>query len=252
MATDHIGLQRDFASYLREPERLTPPAGLSERRLRIYEELFFNNVRGFLDATFPVCAEILGEGDWVTLAKRFWAEHRCHSPYFLEIPQEFLHWLGKDTHGLPLPDYFMELAHYEWMELSVDVAVVPEVFVEQGNLIDQIPVLAPAAEGFLYNYPVQAISAEAPEVEAQQTALIVYRDEEESVQFIQTNPFTLGLLPILKEQRMVGAEAVASLLKSQGMEINEQMLGFGLGILHQWREQGLIRGTRRLPDDSSE
>ena len=40
-------LQRQLTAHLRDPGS-PPPAGIEERRLKIYRELFYNNVEGFL------------------------------------------------------------------------------------------------------------------------------------------------------------------------------------------------------------
>jgi hypothetical protein len=85
--TDFRRLQFDFAAHLRDPARVPVPAGIEPRRMNIYRELFFNNVRDLLASTFPVCRAILGEEPWSGLVRRFYAGHKAHTPYFLELPR---------------------------------------------------------------------------------------------------------------------------------------------------------------------
>ena len=46
--------QDALAAHIRDPENVAAPAGVEERRLKIYRELFFNNVEGLLAGNFPV------------------------------------------------------------------------------------------------------------------------------------------------------------------------------------------------------
>ena len=245
MPSDFKQLQHQFAGHIRTRGEESAPAGIPEHRLKVYRELFFNNVKGFLDGTFPVCAEVLGEERWDFLADVFFRTHRCETPYFAEICQEFLGFLEQGYDGQEQdPDWLYELAHYEWLELAVDIAESeqPE-FDPEGDVIDGIPVLAPATEAFLYQYPVHAISTENANPEPEHTSIIVYRDAEEDVRFVHTNPITLALLSLLKEQPLTGRQAVHALLEAQGIEANEAAVNGGLGILQQWQQQGLVLGA---------
>ncbi|MCD8521569.1 MAG: putative DNA-binding domain-containing protein [Saccharospirillaceae bacterium] len=249
--TDHLKLQYEFAAHLRNPQQVSAPQAIDERRLDIYRGLFFNNLKGFLDTTFPVCAEVLGEERWQQLAREFFACYRSQSPYFLEIPREFLSFL--ETHYQPAdtdPAYFYELAHYEWLELALDIAEVdngtlaalqPALTPQQ--LADGIPLLT-LAEGFLYQYPVHEISLQNRQPVPKPTALIVYRAADDAVRFIETNPFTLQLLALLKEQTLSGYDAVCMLLQQAGMTAGDAAIDGGMTILQQWAAQGLIAGVK--------
>ena len=47
-------LQLAFAAHIRDPQNRPAPAGIEDRRMAIYRELFFNNVRDLLGRGFPV------------------------------------------------------------------------------------------------------------------------------------------------------------------------------------------------------
>lgn len=247
LTQQHLTQQRAFAAHIRDPQKVPVPAGIEARRMKIYSDLFFNNVKGFLDGTFPVCAEVIGESRWHDLARSFFARHRCQTPYFLEIPREFLSFLeqGADSSESD-PDYLYELAHYEWLELAVDVCQesVAERFDANASLAHSIPVLAAAAQAFVYQYPVHQISTGNVAPEKRQTALIVFRDRQDQVRFIETNLMTLQLQIILQQQELTGTQAVEQLLQQSGMAVTEVALQGGLTILEEWRQQGLILGGR--------
>ena len=47
-------LQYAFAAHIRDPEHRAAPAGIEDRRMGIYRELFYNNIEDFLATAFPV------------------------------------------------------------------------------------------------------------------------------------------------------------------------------------------------------
>ena len=77
--------QFTLARHLRDPAGHPPPPGIEERRVRVYRELFFNNIEGLLASGFPVIHEILGETKWKALVRAFYVDHRSQTPLFTEI-----------------------------------------------------------------------------------------------------------------------------------------------------------------------
>jgi hypothetical protein len=217
--------------------------------MAIYRDLFFKNIMGFLSGTFPVLAEILGEERWLEIGRDFFSRHASKSPYFLEISREFLSYLEDEYEPVKSdPDYMYELAHYELLELYVDVE--PEGYKveldQEVDVLSSLPVLSPVAEGFLYNYPVHQISLENSSPEPKQSALIIYRKCDDSVAFIESNPFTLQLFSLLKEQCLSGKELINTLLKQAGIEGNQVAYQGGIDTLKQWYELELIIGSKNL------
>ena len=124
MTPDFQSIQHSFTAYLRNPDTASPPDGIEPRRLKIYRDLFYNNVAGFLAQGFPVTHQILIEtGLWHDLAHEFFASHSCDSPYFADIPGEFVRYVSTvNTSTSPYPPYLAELAHYEWLEMVLDIS----------------------------------------------------------------------------------------------------------------------------------
>ena len=118
--------QFGLAAYIRDPENAAPPPGIEERRLAIYRDLFFNSLLGLLSGNFPVIRRILGDGPWRELVRDFYREFRCTTPLFPELPREFIQYLmhraEEDRGDAP---WLLELAHYEWAELALDLSEVP-------------------------------------------------------------------------------------------------------------------------------
>lgn len=244
-------VQRAFAEHIKNPNEVLRPKDVDDRHMAIYRDLFFSNVMGFLSGAFPVLSEIIGESRWSDIGRDFFIRHDNKTPYFLEISQEFLSYLEHEYQPKENdPAYLYELAHYEWLELFVDVEPEgPAIKVDiEGDVLSSKPVLSPVVEGFLYQYPVHQISLENSSPEPRQSALIVYRKRDDSVGFVESNSFTLQLLALLKEQtlterNLTGQALLNNLLRQSGLENNEAAYQGGVAILKQWQVLGIIIGT---------
>ena len=247
-----IQLQQTFANHIKNPDKVGRPQDVDDRHMRIYRDLFFNNVMGFLNSAFPVLAEIIGEQRWHQIGRDFFSRHHNKTPYFLQISAEFLSYLKHEYQGQASdPDYMYELAHYEWLELYVDVEPEdPSCNIEadvqwqlDGDVFTAIPFLSPVVEGCLYQYPVHQISVQNPSPEARESALIVYRKRDDSIGFAESNAFTLQLLELLKQQSMTGQQLIDTLLSQTGLAGNEAAYHGGKQTLEQWRQLGIIWGV---------
>ncbi|MEM9623085.1 MAG: putative DNA-binding domain-containing protein [Pseudomonadota bacterium] len=243
-------VQLDFAAHIRHPQKYDRPADIEPRRMQIYIDLFFNNIQGFLAGAFPLCKQIISEAPWLALVREFVHLHPSESPYFLQISQEFLTFLH--DRGLDgLPDYLLELAHYEWVELSLDVAadVVPAAYSADAELSGEL-VLNPYLRALTYTWPVQQIGPDhqpdGPPPKAP-TFLIVYRNTHNAVRFIESNPVTHRLLALLEEMTTAAAlEQIAAELQSAGRQVSlAQVQEQGMQTLSQLQAQGIILGVRQ-------
>jgi hypothetical protein len=90
--------------------------------MAIYRELVFNNLESLLGGNFPVVREVLGDEHWALLVRGFFVHHRCTTPLFHELGQEFLTYLQRRGEAAGDPPFLLELAHYEWVELALDIA----------------------------------------------------------------------------------------------------------------------------------
>lgn len=237
--------QQQFAGFIRSGEGVQD--GVPPARMAVYQSLFFNNIKGFADTTFPVCAAVLGESEWLRLVRAFFHQHRSTTPYFLQISEEFLHWLPA-THWAAEYPWLTELAHYEWLELAVDTSADPSSYGD-GDALTEIPVLAAGACGQLYQYPVHRIRADQSLPAVELTALIVFRDAQDAVRFIHCNTTTLSLLLLLQAAPRTGNEAIEQLLTELNLSQSETARQGARAIIHDWQKSGLIVGVRRNNDE---
>ena len=82
--------QYAFAAHIRDPAKCRPSEGIEERRMEIYRKLFFNNLLNLLGTFFPVLRKIHTDGQWRRFIRGFMQHTPAKTPYFLQLPEEFL------------------------------------------------------------------------------------------------------------------------------------------------------------------
>lgn len=245
---DFRAYQTAFAAHIRDPQHNPRPAGVPEQRMQVYNELLYNNVEGFILKCFPVLKQILDETQWDSLVRQFFAKHRCDTPYFKEIPAEFIQFLQEEWQAEPelsYPAFVVELAHYEWLELALYIAhdethIGLEI---EGDLLNKTPVLNPTHCLQAYQYPVHQISPSFQPQEPNPSILLVYRDEQEQIQFMELNATTARLLELLNSD-VTGKQAILQLAQEMQHPKPEELLQFGQQLLQDFKNKGIILGSR--------
>jgi hypothetical protein len=243
--------QYAFAAHIRDPENVAAPDGIEPRRMGIYRGLFFNNLKSLLAKFFPVLHEIHDEAQWRQFIRGFMQHHQAQTPYFLQLPEEFLGYLQNEFE--PTDDDFpflVELAHYEYAELALSVAEDEEAPADtnpDGDLLGGVPVKSPLAWAFAYRFPVHRISPDflPTEPESEPVYLALYRRSDDSVGFLELNAVTAALLDAIEANETLSGEA---LLRQRAAEINypdaDALVEHGAAALNEMRQLEILAGTR--------
>lgn len=245
MAIDFRLKQAEFASYIRDPANNPAPDDVDPQRMAMYRELFFNNIDSTLSSNFPVLRKILNDRQWLELALDFYASHRCQTPHFSKIAEEFLDYLQNRGDNQVYP-FLLELVHYEWVEMALSISQAQPITGDSSfvkDLQQRKIALSPLAWPLVYQFPVQRISPDfLPAIPQEQpTCLIVYRDQHDRVHFMQSTPLTLRLLQILDENGGKSGEACLLSLIAEAQNLNpEMLLNEGLKILQDMAEKGIV------------
>ena len=244
--------QRAFTAHLRDPEHAPAPDGIEDRRVQIYRDLIFNNLDSLLSSAFPVLHQILGESGWHSLVRAFLVHHRARTPLFTELPRELLSYLEDERGEVPGdPPFLLELAHYEWVELALQISDDEPDLGEldpNGDLLAGQPVVSPLAWPLSYRFPVHRIAPDFQPTEppGEPTHLVVYRTRDDDVAFLETNAVTQRLLHLLQENpERSGQEHLSEIARELGHPTPEQVIAFGAGLLDDLHAKGVILGTRR-------
>ena len=207
--SDFRDIQQAFTAHIKSPQDNAFDYGIEDRRMKIYRELFFNNIMGFLDSGFPVLKSILGDEEWQTLGRAFFSQHHCRSPLFVDISKEFVEFLANEYELQSTePPFMAELAHYEWVELDVSVRKGTFPKAELTSLTDDTQLkMSPLASLVSYTYPVHQIGPDfQPEQPGDPVYLVVYRDSEEDVEFTLINQVTAYMLNVIEQHDAVTLE----------------------------------------------
>lgn len=253
-APDREGLPRfmqqqyAFAARIRDPDHAPAPADVAERRMTTYAELFYNNINDALSNAFPVLRRIHEDEAWHALVRDYFASHRARTPLFHEMPREFLHYLEHER-GNREGDYpfLLELAHYEWIELELLTAgdALPP-HRGDGDLLQDSPLLSPLCRLLSYRYAVHKIGPKhiPQQAGSEPTLLLVYRDLNDEIGFIELNPVTARLLQRLQEEPQYNGR---QLLEQIAAELNHPnphiVIEGGRAILDNLRQRDIILGT---------
>jgi hypothetical protein len=243
--------QYEFAAHIRNPARNARPADVEDRRMAIYRDLFYNNVEGFLAGTFPILRKITPDERWHAMVRDYFARHDAHSPYFLDIPKEFLGYLQEEREQrADDPAFLIDLAHYEWVELALSVLDEEpdgDALDQETDVLNRHPAVSPLAWPLSYPYQVHKIGPDyLPEKpDESPTHLLVYRNKEDEVEFLELNPVSARLLDLLLDDgRPTGRAALQQIAAELQHPDPERVVNFGHDMLREWHKLGIIPGTR--------
>ncbi|GAC19779.1 HvfC family RiPP maturation protein [Paraglaciecola arctica] len=236
--------QHAFIQHIKNPQANPFDAGIEDRRLKIYRELFFNNILGFLSSGFPVLESLYSEQQWQVLARKFFIEHTCRSPYFIDISKEFVEYLSSEYQLNESDPVFMrELAHYEWLELDVSVRKSSQTAkVWDGHSqVTQVQ-MSELASLVSYQYPVHQISAVfQPSQASEAVYLVIYRDATDEVNFTLINAVSAYLLNTILQQGVVSMDEMNKIMIEAMPQLDVQQITDSLQqVLQQLLQQEIL------------
>ena len=230
-------VQQVFTQHMRDPDNNPAPEGIENRRIKVYRELVYNNIEGFIAKGFPVLRRITADEDWHSMIRDYLNRHVSHTPYFPKMSMEFLNYLEKERDVSSDPAFLFELAHYEWVEASIMLdkrEISFDGINKEGDLLDGIPQLSPLAMPLAYQWPVHKISPEfLPEEKPEHaTYILVYRDHQYEVGFIELNPVSAKLIEeLIHNVEQSGREILVSIAEQIQHPEPEMVINGGLEIL---------------------
>lgn len=239
-------VQYAFAAYIRAPDSAAAPHDVPPRRMAVYAELFFANVAEQLATAFPVLHATTTTEYWDGLCRSFFADHQCTSPFFHELPSEFLNWLESEhTPAADDPPYLLELAHYEWAELALTLSAdeLPPREPLPHDVMGWTPRLSPLAWPLAYGYAVHRIGQnyQPTTSEATATYLLVYRDRQDQVGFMELNRVSARLLQLIGEHGDQSCRAHLQQIASElQQELDTGLQQAGISLLQQLHQLDIV------------
>lgn len=244
-----------FAHHVRDPARHAAPPGIEERRLRIYRELFLASMDGLLATSFPVIRGTLGAGPWQALVRAFYTGHRCATPLFAEVAGEFVDWLAaRDPAPSGDPPWLAELAHYEWIELDLQLhePCGSRFSGDPDSPLKRLPQdglrVSALARPLAYAWPVHRIGPDwqPPARPEAPTLLLVRRDADGDVRFSELSPPVFRLLQLLDggSSAQDPGPVLDTLAVEAGRPGDDAFIAEGEAMLQRLLDEGtLVRGA---------
>ena len=242
--TSLIKTQRAFIQHIKNPQAHPFDGEIEDRRLKIYRDLFFNNILGFLSSGFPVLESLYSEQQWQVLARKFFIEHTCRSPYFIDISKEFVEYLSSEyalTESDPV--FMLELAHYEWLELDVSVRQSSQIANVWDGHSQVIQVqMSDLASLVSYQYPVHQISSDFKPTQTNEVVyLVIYRDATDDVNFTLVNAVSAHLLSIIAQQGVASIDFLSKTMIAAMPQLDVQQINESLQqVLKQLLKQEIL------------
>ncbi len=244
-------IQYAFTAHLRDPDQVSAPDEIEDRRMEIYRGLLYRNIQNFIAKAFPVLRKLYSDDNWQRMVRNFFANHQSTSPYFKDISREFLDYLQNERKPQPEdPVFINELAYYEWIEIYLTYADIEPDLTQidrAGDLMQGVPVLSPLTELRNYNFPVHKIKPDFQPKQAneQSVFLMVYRDMQDKVGFMELNPITAALVELIKINSLKTGrqllEEVAQTLQHPNPDV---VYKGGEQALEQLRTKDILLGTK--------
>lgn len=210
-----------------------------ERGLAIYRELLLNNLNEVISPCFPVLLTILPVNTWWQALKNFLKNHSVSTPIFHELPRHMVDYL--QAHPIPAYPFAAALAHYEWIELEVELCEPSADTPVQANLnlLEQIWQIAPTARLLKYDYEVEKISLDYQPQQPCESYLLVYQTKGD-VEFIKLNEMSFQLITMMIQEQ-VSATTIIHLLCEMHSQLNEsQLMTACLPLISQLFEEGAL------------
>lgn len=244
--------QHAFAAHLRDPERHAAPADVPDRRMQAYRELVHGNVESLVATNFPVLRSIHSDADWHARIRDFLAHHVAKTPLFTRLGLEWLDYLsGERARFANEPPYLLELARHEWLETELAICEEEALTIPvdpTADLVEDVPVLSPLVRWLRAEWPVHRISAswqprERPERE---TCLVLCRDAEFEIRFMELTPQTLRLIELLAESPdATGRTLLERLARELGVADRSRFVETGRAALEALQQRAVLLGARR-------
>lgn len=166
--------QADLAEYIRHPQSAKKPHGIDGKRLAVYADLVRNNLSSFINRCFSETRQWVDEKEWFNLQEAFLQQGKPQSPYFRDIPKQFLHFVQKQNR---LPEKLLAMMDFEHHQLLAEIAPIEQSTTkwQENSLLHR------AKSAFLLHYDVDFISSDFQQIDQSPATIIVWRNQDDEV-----------------------------------------------------------------------
>lgn len=234
--------QRQFTRRIRYGDDEIIPDNVSLERMKVYQELLFNNVFDVFANCFPVLTDLLPNELSRDFIEKFLSTKHCKTPYFYQLPKEILDFMQDYT--LDKYPFMTQLAHYEWLELDLELYDEEPVEVYDSELcLDKALVFNPAIKLSQYDYDVENICRDYLPNKKIPTFLLLHRDDDYHVSFIKLNELSFDFIKQLKTGLTL-EQALPQLVEKNPDIEKQDLINGAIALVNEWQGKGIVLGCK--------
>lgn len=241
--TDPQGVLAELPLAAREALR-----GVAPERLLVYRRLVHNRIRRVISEFLPRTHARLGRDRLARDVQAFLAADALTSPYWRDVPGQFVAWVATRWQEDPaISDYLVDLARHEC--LAFDVRNDPAGGEKDTGLplaLDRPLRFDGTTRLMRYAYAVHQLSADVEvldEPEPFATSLLVYRDDEHTVRYLQLTPFAAEVVAALRDRRRPVSDGLREACAALDMPLNDERLAEAAALLADLADRKVLRGA---------
>lgn len=208
--------QAMLADHVRDPS-LPAPTGIAPERLAVYTRLVRNNLQSFLDLCFSDSSAFVDSMQWQDWQNRFLIEARPESPFFNDIPAQFLEYLKSLPEEERPSENILSMMDFETALLHAETAIQSE----SSGIWNDETVLGWSPAARLQAYPCDFVSSGLEEIDDTPCHVLTWRTRDNQVYYRIVDGTDLFLLEHFQSQNDTFSSLLSglqALLQGQDIE----------------------------------
>src|SRR5688572_5646113 len=240
-------LARWLAAYGVQGEDLRALVDVGADRMLVYRALVHNRMRNATRAFIPRVVARIGEGRLRADFDRFVDDRAALSYYLRDVPAEFVAWVGPRWQAdADIPAYIPDLARHELLDNDVrNDPAGGEAPTGNPVALDRPLAFDGTTRLMRYSFAVHRLSTakdDRSEPEPAATSLLVYRDAEHKVRYLELSTFAAAALVHLLAGQPV-QDALRAAAADLGEPLDDDKLAAAAMLLADLAERGVMLGA---------
>ncbi len=227
------------------PEAAARLAAVPPERLLVYRHLIRRTLHDVLADFLPRVRSRRGEELFAADADAWIAEHGPRSRLLRDLPGEFVAWIAPRWAVAPtIPPWLADLARHELLELEIAAAPASSAVPPRPFTLDARLAFDASARLVRHAFAVHELpDALGPDDVPRpgHTALLVYRDREHTVRFLQLSPLAEALVDALLQAATV-EDAIRCAVATTGESLSDDTLARVSALLAELADRGALLG----------